>query len=69
MGQNFAALAVVARDCNGDMLKTWTQIIPGEDPLVAEASAIFWAHEVAKRENYQDITIEGDAKICFDTLN
>ena len=51
MGQNFAAVAVVARDCNGDMLKTWTQIIPGEDPLVVEASAIFWAHEVAKREN------------------
>jgi ribonuclease HI len=60
---------VIARDNYGEILKAWSKIIPTEDPLVAKASAILWAMEIAKSEGYRSIAVEGDAKICFDALN
>ena len=38
------------------------------DSLVAEASAILWAMELATVEGFGKVTIESDAKVCIDEL-
>lgn len=63
------AIAVVARDHKGDVLKIWARIIPPCSPTQAEASAIYWATQLAKAEKWTHIIIEGDDKSCFDSLN
>jgi ribonuclease HI len=39
------------------------------DSLVAEASAILWAMELATVEGFGKVTIESDAKVCIDELS
>uniref|UniRef100_A0A2N9IQW9 RNase H type-1 domain-containing protein n=1 Tax=Fagus sylvatica TaxID=28930 RepID=A0A2N9IQW9_FAGSY len=43
--------------------------LPFLTPGIAEASAITWAIEMAKSENFQDIVVESDAKVCIDAIN
>ena len=38
------------------------------EPIVAEASAILWALQLALEENHQNVMVEGDSKLCFDAL-
>ena len=60
---------VVARDDKGQILKAWTKEHVLCEPVMAEASAILWALELAASENFDRIIVEGDAKVCFDGLN
>ena len=43
--------------------------LPFFTPCIAEASAITWANEIAKSENFQDIVVESDAKVCIYAFN
>ena len=38
------------------------------EPIVAEASAILWALQLALEETHQNVMVEGDSKLCFDAL-
>jgi hypothetical protein len=62
-------LAVVARDDQGQVLKAWSKEHILCQPMQAEASAIQWALNLAKDDRFENIILEGDAKICFDALN
>ncbi|XP_075675255.1 uncharacterized protein LOC142644554 [Castanea sativa] len=66
--ENATALAVVARNKNGEVLKVWSRKHEGCSPLLAEAAAVYWVIQLAQKENWQHIIIEGDAKSCFDPL-
>ena len=69
IGKHSNAIAVVARDHKGEVLKVWARSTPACSPLRAEASAILWAIQLAKVEKWPRIVIEGDAKNCFDPLS
>ena len=43
--------------------------LPFLTPGIAEASTITWAIEMAKSENFQDIVVESDAKVCIDAIS
>ena len=68
MFENATALAVVARNKNGKVLKVWAKRHEWCSPMQAEAAAIYWAIQVAQKENWQHIIIEGDPKSCIDPL-
>lgn len=38
------------------------------EPIVAEASAILWALQLALEEEHQNVMIEGDSKLCIAML-
>jgi hypothetical protein len=48
------------------MLKAWAKLIHTSDPLVAEASAILWALQIAKVEELSGIIVESGSKMCVD---
>ena len=62
------ALAVVARDEHGVVLKVWAKIMPKFSPLVAETVAILWALQLAKGELWSNIFIESDSKNSIDAI-
>ena len=51
------------------MLKLWANIHDLCTPTQAEAAAILRALNLAITENWCNITVEGDSKICFDALS
>jgi hypothetical protein len=63
-----STIAVVARNSEGFLLKSWAKAIASVDPCVAEAAALAWAMELAVEEQYLDIVVEGDAKVCIDAI-
>ncbi|KAK9989403.1 hypothetical protein SO802_029642 [Lithocarpus litseifolius] len=65
---NATALAMVARNKNGEVLKVWAKKHEWCSPMQAEAAAVYWAIQLAQSEKWQHIIIEGDAKSCFDPL-
>lgn len=68
LSESSFALAVVARNSSGSVIKVWTKLHIRCPPLVAEASAILWAVQLAHQENWNHIIIEGDAKNGIDPL-
>jgi hypothetical protein len=66
---NRAAIAVVARNSKGIILNAWVKELMNLDSLVAEASTILWAMELATVEGFGKVTIESDAKVCIDELS
>uniref|UniRef100_A0A2N9F0C7 RNase H type-1 domain-containing protein n=1 Tax=Fagus sylvatica TaxID=28930 RepID=A0A2N9F0C7_FAGSY len=42
-----ASIAVVARDHRGFVLKAWSKHLDASDPMIAEATAIWWGLELA----------------------
>jgi ribonuclease HI len=63
-----AAIAVVARNHRGFIIKAWAKLIDFSDPTMAEAAAITWALELAVIEKFEHICIESDAKVYVDAL-
>ena len=66
VSQAFTSLAVVARNEFGEMLKVWAKIHDLCTPTQAKAAAILWALSLATAENWCNIIVEGDSKICSD---
>ena len=60
IAQNTSALAVVAKNEQGAVLKGWSKIMPKRSPIAAEAEAILWALHLAKGENWRKIIVESD---------
>ena len=65
---DLAAIAVVARDQKGIITNAWAKEIELSDPVVAEAAAINWALQLAANEEFANICVESDAKVCIDAL-
>lgn len=63
-----ARIAVIARDKDGLLIKAWAKSVLSCDPLSAEASAIHWAILLANTEQWTNIVIESDSKVCVDAL-
>ena len=60
---------MVARNEFGEVLKVWTKIHDLCSPTQAEVAAIQWALNLADEENWSNIVVEGDSKICLDALS
>ena len=69
VSQAFTSLAVVARNDFGEVLKVWAKIHDLCTPTQAEAAAIMWALSLVAAENWCNVIMEGNSKICFDALS
>ena len=65
---SFSTVAVVARDAHGSLCSVWTHTVNEDDPIAAEASAILWALQIAKMENFTSIIVESNSKLCIDAI-
>ncbi len=63
-----STISVVARNEKGEILRTWAKHLDGGDPIKAETHAMLWALDLALMEDFHNIAIEGDAKLCFDAI-
>ena len=68
MSQSAATIFVIARNEAGIILKAWDKPSNSIYPFVAEAAAILWAIQVAKMENWGNICVVNDSKMCVDFL-
>jgi hypothetical protein len=50
------------------LIKAWAKTVVSCEPLLAEAIAIHWAILLVKSENWSNIMIESDSKVCVDAL-
>ena len=66
--QSNAALAIIARDNVGAVVKVWTKIFPLCSPILAETEAILWALHLAAGENWRNIIVESDSKFSIDAI-
>ena len=69
VSHDFTSLAVVAWNEFGEVLKVWAKIHDLCSPTQVEAAAIMWALSLVRAENWCNIIMEGDSKICFDALS
>ena len=60
IAQNSSAIAVVARNEQGAVLRAWSKMMPKRSPITAEAEAILWALHLARGENWRKIIVESD---------
>ena len=59
---------MVVRNSKGIILNAWVKELVHLDSLVAKASTILWAMELATVEEFGNMTIESDAKVYIDEL-
>jgi hypothetical protein len=65
---SYLAIAVIARDAYGFIIKAWALCVDTADPVIVEAQAIKWALELVKLESFPKIIVESDSKMCIDAL-
>ncbi len=63
-----ASIVVIARNDAGLFIKAWAKAFNSCDPLVAEAADIRWAVQLDKMEDWRDIIIERNSKVCVDVI-
>ena len=68
VSQSRTTLTVVVRNDKGEILKIQAKADCIEDPRVVETKAIMFALQMAIEEDYQQVLVEGDAKVVIDTL-
>ena len=68
ISQGFSTLATVARDDNGEVIQVWAKLHELCSPLQAEVATVLWTLQIAIEKKWDQITVEGDAKICIDSL-
>ena len=68
IAQNNSAIAVVARNDHGVVLKARSKLLPKRAPIAAESEAILWDLHLARRENWREIIVESDSKLCIDSI-
>ena len=61
-------IAAIARNEEGLLIKALVKPVLTQDPLLAKAYAIHWAIILAKNENWSNIVIKSDSKVCVDAL-
>ena len=68
ISHGFSTLATVARDDNGEVIQVWAKLQELCSPLQAEVATVLWTLQIAIEKKWDQITVEGDAKICIDSL-
>nr|POE99604.1 hypothetical protein CFP56_66265 [Quercus suber] len=68
IGPSRNALAVIARNSLGEVIKVWAKPHHNCTPIQAEASAIQGAINLASSEGCKQVIIESDSKMCVDSL-
>jgi ribonuclease HI len=63
-----AMIAVIARNESSLIVKAWVKQVNTVDPLVAEATAILWAIQIAKMEKWDAVCFESDSKLVVECL-
>jgi hypothetical protein len=63
-----ASIVVIAQNDAGLFIKAWAKAFNSCDPLVAEAADIRWAVQLDKMEDWRDIIIERNSKVCVDVI-
>ena len=51
------------------VFESYARLLKKTTPLQAETTALLWAVQLAKAENWSRVIFERDAKICFDAIN
>ena len=69
MSSSMVAIVGVARDFCSFLCSVWARLISHRSPLQAEAEALIWAMQIAKRKGWQQVLFEGYSKICFDAVS
>ena len=69
LSKDRVVIAVVAQNSQGMLIKAWAKLTDTLEPTLVEVAAINWALELAEEEEFKQICIESDAKVCVDTLN
>ena len=67
IAQNNSAIVVVARNDHGVVLKAWSRLLPKRAPIAAKSEAILWALHLVRGENWREIIVESDSKLCIDS--
>nr|POE69527.1 hypothetical protein CFP56_59002 [Quercus suber] len=63
-----AALAVVALNHQGEVIKAWRKLCHLGSLLIAEVAAIQWTAQLAVFESWSHVILEGGFKICFNSI-
>ena len=59
---------MVARNDHRVVLKAWSKLLPKRAPIAAKSEAILWALHLARGENWREIIVESDSKLCIDSI-
>lgn len=68
IAESHSALAAIARDCRGTVIKILPNTFRKSSPILAETHAVPRGVQLAWEKGWSNIIIENDAKNCLDPL-